>query len=423
MTSRATASCVAILLALSPLAAAQTARSTCRDGNKIALEVDYDDSSLIFTYHLSDPKIFSAAKVEVWDRPQRLSAKQVPVRKQGQIAWAPKKEPPETPSELRISILDPSGNSNVSDVLIGGMRDEGGPSPSFPNQTFILQEGGGSPDLTIEGTRLSPVTKFLLMEQETPGIWIEREYLTGVLADLQHTRVQIPAGYLSRPTVLNLGPITVHVMSKDRPVLTGIEPTSISADSAADGLTIRLLGSGFTPESRAVTVFAENVHDLATKTVFVSPNELQVSLDAGYSGVDSESTRADRIQFWVTNGDDLHVSDAQELHILPTATRPLRSKLVPLITSTSPYPVPLMDSQSPAFLELSVYGDNFREDLSVVASNDDVQGVKLKTEYISPQELHALLPRELWQVHRYSFRLVTQTPTGICSAEVWEDSE
>ena len=426
MPCRSIASFTFALLALAPSAPTQVAQHTCRGGGKIALDVDYGYSFATFSYQLSDPKLFSAAWLEVWDRPQRLSRKQVPVQKQGKLTWRPKDDPPETPSELLIAVVDPSRSSDLSEVLIAGIREdrEGSPTPSFPSQSFVLEEGGASADLTIQGAILSPVTHLSLSEKEASGIWIAREDLSGTLADLQHMMVQIPPGYLSRPTVLKLGSsVTVYVMSKDRPVLSSIDPTAMSADSAAAGINVRLLGSGFGPESRVVTVFADNIHDLSTKTIFVSSSELQVSVDPAYSGVSSDSTRTEGIQFWVSNGDDLHVSDPQELRILPTEKHPLRSRPVPSIISTSPYPVPLMDSGSPAFLPLTVYGDNFREDQYVILRNDEVAGVRLKTEYVSPQELHVLLPREFWQHHRYSYRLVAQTSKGVCATELWEDDD
>jgi hypothetical protein len=431
----------AVLAALVSFASSQVARKTCKGGGKIALEVGYDVSYPVFTYHLNDPKSFSAARIEIWDRPVRLSVTQVPVRKEGQIEWAPKKDPPETPSWLFIRIVDPSRNSDASKVLIGYATNEGGPSPSFPNQSFVFEEGAGWADLVVHGTLLNPVNHFLLTEQETSDRWIARQDLSGMILDLGHVKVEIPPGYLSRPTVLNLqsmppgfippgeqnalpccGSITVHVMSKDRPVLSGIDPTEISADSMADGVTVRLLGSGFGPDSRALGDLDGDVPDFATKTVFISPNELQVKVDQDYLYGHSGERQADQIQFRVRNSDDLHVSDAQELRILPTPKHPSHAKSLPLITSTSPYPVPLMDFQSPDFLSLTVYGENFREnDYVVLSTDDEANDVKLKTEYVSPQELRALIPRELWKDHRYSFRLVAQTAAGACSTELWEE--
>jgi hypothetical protein len=334
---------------------------------------------------------------------------------------------------------------NPEKVFIGDATNGGGPGSSFPNQSFVLEEGAGSAVLTVEGKNLNPVNHLLLSEQQTSGIWIARENLSGALVDLQHATVEIPSDYFSQPTVLNLqsmppgvitpgeqtappppppwtGSITVHVMSKDRPVLSSIDPTEVSGNGLTDGVTARLLGSGFGPESRALVDLDGDVPDFATKTVFISPNELDVTVDGTYLATSSGSTSVDRFQFRVRNGDDLHVSDIQELRILPTAKHPSHGEIGPVVSSTSPYPVPLMDFQSPDFLPLEVYGKNFREDdYLVLSTDDDGSDVKLKTEYVSPQELRALIPRELWKDHRLSYRLVTQTVAGTCSTELWED--
>jgi hypothetical protein len=432
---------VTILVTVASLRALQVAQKTCKGGGKIALEISYDVSFPIFTYHLSEPKSFSAARVEVWDRPVRLSVIPVPVRKEGEIEWAPKKAPPDTPSWLFIRVVDPRGRSDAQKVFIGGAtNDGGGPGPSFPNQSFVLEEGAVSAALTVEGTNLTPLTHFLLSEQQPSGTWIAREDLSGVLVDLEHVSVEVPPGYLSRPTVLNLesmppglvspgdqkyprccSSITVNVMSKDRPVLSEIDPKEISADSLTDGVTVRLSGSGFGPESSTVVDLDGDVPDFAKKTVFVSPNELLVTVDRDFLHGYSDARKADRFQFRVRNSDDFHVSDTQELRILPTAQHPAKNESVPLITSTSPYPVPLMDFQSPDYMRVAVYGEKFREDNHIVLSVDDGPEVKLETEYVSPQELHVLIPRELWKDHRLSYRLITKTAAGTCSTEVWEE--
>jgi hypothetical protein len=79
-----------------------------------------------------------------------------------------------------------------------------------------------------------------------------------------------------------------------------------------------------------------------------------------------------------------------------------------------------MESDGPPDMELKVYGENFREGQHVILNNGDVLGVELKTEYVSPQEVHVQLPRKLWQHHGLSEKLVVQTPAGLCSVQVWE---
>jgi|SRR5579862_1657119 len=230
-----------VLATLATLSASQVAENTCKDGSKIKLEITYDVSSAVFTYHLSEPNSFSAARIEIWDRPLRLSTTHVPLQKEGRIEWKPQKAPPDTPSWLFIRIIEPGRSGDSQRVFIGDATNGGGPGASFPNQSFVLEEGASSAVLTIQGKNLNPINHFLLVEQETSGTWVARENLSGMLVDLGHVTVEIPRGYLSRPTVLNLqsmppglfppgeqaippccGSITVHVMSKDRPVLSAL---------------------------------------------------------------------------------------------------------------------------------------------------------------------------------------------------------
>jgi hypothetical protein len=398
-------------------------------------------------YQLSDAKAFSTAWIEVWDHPKLLFRTQVPVKRQGRIVWSPKEEIAETPSALEIAVHDPEipDLTNDSRVLIGSPGPvEGGPHPILLPETVILEESGGSYYLTSKGKDLGEHnTLVLLMEQESPETWIAREYLPAVLADLEHVRVQIPSGYLSKPTVLQLEAVrvgddvafpvgsevaggqftTVYVMSKDRPLFSTIEPSEVSADVAKNGVTVRILGSGFTAESQVLTRFQVYIgHDSETlQPLLISSHEVQVTIPS-YMLLAATSSLDRRVQLWVRNGDDQHVSDPQTLRLLPTAEFPLAGPLRPSITSTSPYPVPLMDHRSPAFTLLKVYGENFRKGDNVVAENGDLHGAgKLRTEFISPQELNAWLPRELWRHHRLSFRLIALTSNGMCAAEFWEE--
>jgi hypothetical protein len=96
---------VATLATVLSLRASQIGRKSCKGGGEITLEIAYDVSDPVFTYRLSEPKSFSAARIEVWDRPTRLSMIPVPVRKEGEIEWAPKKDHTETPSWLFIRAI------------------------------------------------------------------------------------------------------------------------------------------------------------------------------------------------------------------------------------------------------------------------------------------------------------------------------
>jgi hypothetical protein len=118
----------------------------------------------------------------------------------------------------------------------------------------------------------------------------------------------------------------------------------------------------------------------------------------------------------------VHVIDTRQADDQIAGPAPVPAELsgAPSITSVSPYPVPLMESDDPAYTELKIYGERFREGQHVILNNGDVLGIELKTDYVSPQEVHAQLPRELWQHHGLSEKLVVKTPAGLCSVQVWE---
>jgi hypothetical protein len=426
-------------------ASSQTAKRDCPGAGTIALKLAFDDSysSATFVYQLSDPKNFSTAQIEVWDRPKLLFRTQVPVRARGQIVWTPKEEPPDTPYALWIRIEDPQhpNDSNDSRVVIGANGPvEGGVVPELvPYQTIVMEEGAESSVVTAEGKDLTEHNvRILLVEEESPQVWIAREFLPATLTDLRHVSVQVPTGYLLKPTTLHLGALRVgddsqvhlgtqgggsgssmaiRVMSKDRPVFTSIEPSQVSA-GAQTGTRIRILGTGFTNESQVLVSDEGGLKfSYPLNPVFISPNELEIRDDQV-----GRSTPVADFQLWVRNGDDQHVSDPQTLTLLPTPEFPLAGTKRPSIASVSPYPVPLMDEPSSTGIFLKVYGENFKNGDTLIAQNSESHGDgKLRTEFVSPQQLNAWLPREAWRSHRLSFRLVTQTPTGTCASEAWQD--
>jgi len=414
-------------------APSQTAKRVCPGSGSVVLRVAFDNSSSSATiaYQLSDPKKFTTAQIEVWDGPKLLFRTQAPLRPRGQIVWTPKEELPDTPYALWIRVEDPQhpNDSNNYRVLIGTNGPvEGGVVPELvPNQNIVLVEGTESPVVTAEGRNLSEHnTRTLLFEQESSQVWIAREFLPTVLADLRHITVQIPPGYLSKPTTLRLGAVrvgdeslyhlgtqegsigssmTIRVASKDRPIFRGTEPSRVSAGGKT-GAIIKGLGSGFDTESKVLVSEAGGIDfSYPLDPIFISPNELQITDDQ----LGRSAPNAD-FQLWVRNGDDQHVSDPQTLTLLPTPEFPLAGTKRPSITSVSPYPVPLMDEPSSRGIFLKVYGENFKRGDTLIARNTESEGdEKLRTEFISPQQMNAWLPREMWRSHRLSFRLVTQT--------------
>jgi hypothetical protein len=211
-------------------------------------------------------------------------------------------------------------------------------------------------------------------------------------------------------------------MDKSRPVFSSVEPSVVSANDQA-GVTVRILGSGFTAESQVLTSFQVGIgHDSnALKPILISSDVLQVTVPS-YLLRTASSSPDEPFRLWVRNGDDQHVSDPQTFTLLPTPEFPLAGSKRPAIASISPYPVPLMDYRSPAAKLLIISGENFNDGDTVIAENGELNGNgKLRTEFISPQQLNAWLPREMWRSHRLSFRLVTRSQSGSCAAEAWQD--
>jgi hypothetical protein len=437
----------ALFVLVASQAFSQTVKRVCPAAGTVVLTAEFDDSyeSATLAYQLSEPKAFSKAQIEVWDRPKLLFRAQVPVQGRGQIVWKPKEEPADTPYALWIQVDDPKFRSDGSEssAMVGTTGPvEGGPVPELVTQSIVLEEGEESHTVLLKGKNFSEHnTRILLQEEESPQVWIAREYLPAVLADLEHVSIEIPSGYLLKPTVLNLAAVrvgdesedvlgrqagvgwrsvTVHVMSKDRPVFSSIEPSRVSAGQEA-GAAVRILGSGFTSESQVLVSEGGGIDfSSALKPVFISSDELQVTVRDDQLRTGS-APDAD-FQLWVRN-DDEHISAPQTLTLMPTPEFPLAGMRRPLIVSVSPYPISLMDQRSSPDLLLKIYGENFNNGDIVIANNGEPQAGdgKLRTEFISSQQLNAWLPEELWRHHQLSFRLVTQTSRGTCAVEELEE--
>jgi len=439
-----------ICAALACQAPAQVAEHECRAAGTISLAVASDDSysSATLTYKLADPKPFSTAWIEVWDRPKLLFQTQVPLKREGRIVWARKEGVADTPYELQLAVVDPELPIDQGDsfVPLGSSHDSDAGGVAFPGllpQSLILEEGDSGSDVTLAGRDVGDHNRVQILEQEGPHSWVAREYRPASLVDLHHLRVRIPARYLSKPTVLQLVamgldhetfPIgshsggwsesehaTIYVTSKNRPLLSSIEPSELSIVDAESGVTIRVFGDGFTAESQVLTgPYVGKPDALTLESLFISPNHLQVTIppDLWRSAM---FRNEDHVLIWVRNGDNQHISDPKTLVLLPTTKFPVTIARQPSITSTSVYPIPLMDYRNPAFTLLKLYGENFRDVDVVLLDNGDLHDIKLKSRFVSPHEIHTWLPRELWRHHRLSFRLIARTSNGTCAAEVWDE--
>lgn len=455
------ASYVIILAALvAPTTGAQEAARVCSDGHTIKIASQWDQLGLTMPasevaaqplrYWISGTQGVQGAWVEVWDRPKRLSRRAVPVVREGEAKCSGCLDAEETPRELDISIFDPDEPSicidycaegtlergwYVAEVMVGKQPVEDSDEsvepaylmdyPALNGTPIRFLEGTGSTAVVLPGEDLITSSRVYLVrgEEKSPKNG-SRTYLYSRTLDLRHVEVTIPSDLLDKPGVLTAYAKDswegreaeasgtgqkIIVASKDSPVLNAIMPDVLRCcGSGESDVTVVLRGSGFTEHSEVTFADETFTHPEVT---FVSSDELHVEIP-GFKLKDSSErySRATPLTLTVVNG-PLQLSAPAELRVLPSA-KFKRERLPAAIRAITPYPVPMMDFQSPEFLTLEISGDNLRPN-DVVAFDNKMSGrMRLKTQYISSHHLRAWLPRELWRKHRVSFRLIVQTSTG-----------
>jgi len=449
---------ILVLTAAYPLAG-QTTVNSCAKLNPKLTFADATDGMNV-TYHVPDTHGISAAWIEVWDRPKRLFRTAVPVKTDGQIPWNPDYPYPTTPEMLSLAIYDaelpefcidnpcsgPSFGSNVSSVVVGNTTSESTGNAELEGPPIRLQEGGDVTDVIATGRDLPPDMKVILVEKDDTTEnyrWIFREYLNIEVIDLRHIKVTVPFGYLVRPGVYGLvgqdasfemdanalSKLTpqqeLYVASKDSPVISSVEPSSVRSDAAKrDDVEVTLRGRGFTKESLAVFGTASTVQmGLGGGDAdFVSSQEIHAKIPYYLLTVGPFASN-EPIRGWVTDDNTLKISEPVEIQVLPAPAQKVAPRAA-AINSVSPFPIPLMDAHSPKYQIVEIEGENFRPDDRVEAVLDpDHPGEysPLKTEFISEVKLRAWLPREFWRKHQLSYRLLLKTAAGVCATEVFDE--
>jgi hypothetical protein len=408
----------------------------------------------------------TAARIEIWDRPDLLVKIPVKVTKTGEVMWPDTSSP--TPSRLDFTLIDPdaphSCDRNCNDVESGGLlvTVAGDVPPSFSSDPTRVRAGEETFSLDFDGRFFTPSTKVLLAEP-TPkkDIWKAWEFLPTEYIEASKIRVTVPWTYLASPRKLVLWPFNLdeveaaqgnglplngteqktpmgggaqevlYVASSASPVLRSPEPGQLSAD-AADRTEAKVIlrGGGFTPSSVVLAgrdPFEENPLRNPPSVVtsrYLSPEALEIHIPASLLRFSNHSySEPGPIRIWVRNaGNGFQISESRDIQILPTA------KLPPppprgVILAVSPGPLPLMTATGPTQEEITVTGSNFRPNDSIIASADQGEKAKLPTQFISPTELRVSLPRELWRQHRVSYRFVIVTAQGERASELYEDED
>jgi hypothetical protein len=408
----------------------------------------------------------TAARIEIWDRPNLLVKIPVKVAKTGEVMWPDTSSP--TPSRLDFTLIDPdashSCDRNCNDVESGGMSVTvaGDVPPSFTSDPARVRAGKETFSLDFDGRFFTPSTKVLLAEP-TPkkDIWKAWEFLPTEYVEASKIRVTVPWTYLASPRKLVLWPFNLdevegaqgnglplngteqktpvgggaqeilYVASSASPILRRPEPGQLSAD-AADRTEAKVIlhGGGFTPSSVVLTgrdPFEENPLGNPPSVVtsrYLSPEALEIHIPASLLRFSDHSySEPGPIRIWVRNaGNRFQISESRDIQILPTAKLP-PPPLRGVILAVSPSPLPVMTGNGLTAEEVTVIGNNFRPNDSIIASADQGEKAKLPTQFISPTELRVSLPRELWRQHRVSYRFVIVTAQGERASELYEDED
>lgn len=479
--TRASAQIILLLLALPAAALAQkSSDSRSAPHPEITLESPKPASHKSHKKDLAGPAVqlryrivpgasgVTAARIEIWDRPDLLVRIPVRVAKTGEVTWTDTSAP--TPARLDFALLDPdsppssAGNctganplTEISAVTVAG--DD--VPPSFLSDPIRVRAGEETMSLDLDGSFFTASTKVLLAEPTSKkDVWKAWEFLATEFIDPTRIRITVPWSYLASPRKLALWPFNLdeleraqgnglplngteqktpsggaqeilYVASPASPTLTRLEPDHLAADASDKTEAVVVLhGSGFTRASVVVVgrdPLEANVlrsTPLVLSSKFISADTLEIRIpptQLRYS--DPALSQRGPIRIWVKNPDaNLKISEPRDIQILPTAKLP-PAPPPGTILSISPSPLPLMTAGSPPSAEVTVMGKNFRANVSIVASVDGDEKTRLPTQFVSSTELHVALPRPLWREHRVSYRFVIVTPQGERATELYEDED
>jgi hypothetical protein len=396
-------------------------------------------------YSIVPAKGVSAAWIEVWDRPKLLMRTSVDVSEHGQILM-PDYEKVDNPDALRIAVYDPQAplsnidsfegpavvhGDTVSETVIGVGEPRYWETPDvYGAVAQRVVAGADKTELIVMGHGFSSKTQVLLVDERFEytqsghdGRFAHtvRDTLNTQFVDMCRLRVKLPSGDLLRPAHLQLYVTneiaeddlehngtslgdraeSLYVAGPDSPVIEKVGP--VVPGKSAEERTITLWGKNFAP--RLVVHLGRDPDSSGSwrlDTEVVSATELRVRFE-------HDLTHANLL--WVADDDDeTRVSEPAEFHPAPSASHQLNPQAA-IICSVDPYPFEMLQPNSPKFLPLRVRGYHFRPDDKVVVVKNEYSkyDIRLKTKFVSAEELLAWFPRDLWRVHKITFRLVVRT--------------
>jgi hypothetical protein len=449
-----------------------------RNGAIPRLRVQQDWIHYTLEYQTSDPARIKDAWIEVWDRPQLLLRQRVSAAG-GKMLWEDDTDSP--PRKLEIALLDPDYKPEYicfdecdpedlkkktfpsSNLVVGIGPDEDPPYPWLQVQSARVLAGSGGREMVLNGFYINPSDRLLVAEYDPfKRTYKHLQFLPFEFVDLYHLKVAVSALLLQQPRILVFSvmppaedgreqePVfdgafiswlpgvssgysaSLIVAKPESPAVDRLEPKELSADADEfqstsgngawhsfddeHGVHVLVHGQGFGRDSQAYAGY-DPFSGQRLPTEFVSPQELRFWLESSkFKGLAGYTATV-----WITTlNDTCAISNPVTLTILPAVGTPPPVRAGDIIV-TEPYPIPLLRQDGSKEMEFVVRGKNFRPNVTVVASNDGGQEFKkLKTVFVSPEELRAWLPQAMWRIHRFSFRFVIRTKKGESAVETQE---
>ena len=410
-------------------------------GVAVQLQLRVTNDGNHFSYSIAHPELVHAAWLEVLDRPTLLDRRPIPVEANGELQWAWDDTAlnnyiEEDEDKLSISLWDPNGETLICDGLAisahpGGVvtsatvgaRGKFAPEPRVGPSEVRVAKDAPTVGFPVFGADLTPQATFKVHAEK--GAWCENHFVHSEVLDLSHARITVDGQCLRRPGFLYVSPdedkdhsAWIHVAGPKSPVLRSVSPAKLPADLPQDQLVLVLRGSGFTPQSQVYTGLLPTANTLTQSqlpldTEYVSPTELRAHVDSGY-GNDPVGRVGDTLRIWVVGSEErFELSEPRDIPIVRAPGDTTR-KTSAVITSISPFPIPLMDRHSPEELRITIHGSDFVPENKVFADfgHYSPNHQELRMEYISPSLLRAWIPRQFWRKHQLRYQIVVETASG-----------
>jgi len=399
-----------------------------------------------FQYWIAHPERVKKAWIEVLDRPVVVDKKEIEASSGGEFDWEwnwDEINAEMDEDKLELGLWDPDDHTLTCDGLaiyaqpggeasktVAGGRTSFDPWPELDQKEVRVPQGGPDFSLDVTGTDLAPGTKLHVFSEKDAQC--KDEFVRTEVLDLSHAKVTIAREcfrqsgllYLSATSdtkPFNSDNVWIDVASRTSPKLKSVSSAPIDEKQRLKQLSFVVRGSNFKRDSSVVANYMPiagiNGPQVFLDTKYVSPTELRASVNTDDDDSVGETLGLDHtgvvdsysLRIWVQGDKEkLEISDPRELKV---QLDPSKRRRLAQIASIEPFPVRLMNEHSERELKITIRGENFIRQNKVMA-HYGVLSETLRTEYVSPTELRAWIPREHWRKHHVLYRLVVETDKG-----------